>query len=203
MRYEIATLTIRIGAAAQVTAGIAEWAAAPECHATLLGCWTTELGDLNQVLVLRSFADDAALHAERWRLYATSNPFGCGEAIKEMVFDSYAPFPFLPPVTPGRYGAMYEIRTYRLNHGGVAATIAAWEKAVPARVALSPLVIAMYTLDGAPRFTHIWPYESLNHRAAIRAESIAQGIWPPKGGVEWLMSMRSVIGIPAAISPLG
>jgi len=106
-------------------------------------------------------------------------------------------------VKPGKYGAVYEIRTYKLKHGGVPNTIAAWEAAVPERIKLSPLVIAMYALDGPPRFTHIWPFVSLDARAAVRADSVAKGVWPPKGGPAWLTGeMRSTIALPTAISPL-
>ena len=73
---------------------------------------------------------------------------------------------------------------------------------IPARVKLSPLVIAMYALDGPPRFTHIWPFVSLDARAAIRADSVKQGIWPPKGGPAWLTGeMQSTIALPTAIPP--
>ncbi len=203
MRYDIATLTIRFGTAGAVVAGIDAWSKAPEFTGTLLGCWAAEIGELNQIMILRSFPDDAALQAERLRCFGTSNPFGAGEAIVEMSFDSYLPFAWMPPVVPGKYGSVYEIRTYRFKHGGVPATSALWEQAVPARAKISPLVIAMYALDGAPRFTHIWPFDSLNHRAEARAASVAQGIWPPKGGPDWLTgNMRSTIGLPTAISPL-
>ena len=68
---------------------------------------------------------------------------------------------------------------------------------------LSPLAIVMYALDGAPRFTHIWPFRDVNERSAIRAEAAKIGIWPPKGGPEWLTGdMRSTIALPTAISPL-
>jgi len=133
----------------------------------------------------------------------TTEPFGAGEGVTAMRFDSYAPFPFLPPVKPGKYGSVYEIRTYKLKPGGVPNTIAAWATAVPERIKLSPLVIAMVALDGAPRFTHIWPFASLDARAAVRAESVAKGIWPPKGGPDWLTGeMHSTIALPTAISPL-
>ncbi|GGF04215.1 NIPSNAP family protein [Aliidongia dinghuensis] len=203
MLYEIATLSIRFGTAAQAVAGIADYVKAPDALGRLLGCWTTDIGDLNQILVLRGFDGAASLIAERERALGTTNPFGCGAAITALTFDSYAPFPFLPPVEPGKYGSVYEIRTYRLKHGGVPPTIAAWAAAMPARGRLSPLTLAMYALDGPPRFTHIWPYASLDARAAIRSDAVAQGIWPPKGGPDWLTGeMRSVIGLPTAISPL-
>ena len=101
------------------------------------------------------------MQAERLRIVSDVNPFGAGEAIKEMTFDSYAPFPWMAPPAPGKYGAVYEIRTYRLKHGGLHPTIAAWEAAMVERGKFSPLTLAIYALDGAPRFTHIWPYASL------------------------------------------
>ncbi|SFJ29160.1 NIPSNAP protein [Bosea sp. OK403] len=203
MRYEIATLTVKLGKAASVVAGIDAYVKAPEAKGTLLGCWTSEIGALNEIFVLRGFADDAELQAERLRALDTTNPFSAGDDIARLQFDSYAPFPFLPPVQPAKLGKVYEIRTYKLKHGGVPATIAAWEAAVPERVKLSPLVIAMHALDGPPRFTHIWPFASLDARASVRADSVAKGIWPPKGGPEWLTGeMHSTIALPTAISPL-
>jgi len=203
MIYEIATLTLKFGTAPKAIAGVGEYTKASGAKGTLLGCWATEIGDLNQLLVLRGFDDHAGLIAERERTFNTSEPFGAGEAITAMTFDSYAPFPFLPPVKPGKYGSVYEIRTYKLKPAGLPNTIAAWAAAVPERVKLSPLVIAMYALDGAPRFTHIWPFASLDARAAVRADSVAKGIWPPKGGPDWLTGeLRSTIALPTAISPL-
>lgn len=203
MLYEIATLTVKLGTAAKAVAGIGDYVGAPEAKGTLLGCWANEIGELNQLLVLRSFGDHEAYRGERARALRTANPFNAGEAIAQMSFDTYVPFPFLPPVVPGKYGSVYEIRTYRLKHGGVPPTIAAWEAAMPERGKLSPLSIAMYALDGPPRFTHIWPFASLDARAAVRAESVARGVWPPKGGPDWLTGeMRSIIALPTAISPL-
>ncbi|MDR6872736.1 hypothetical protein J2Y55_003755 [Bosea sp. BE125] len=203
MRYEIATLTVKLGKAASVVAGIDAYVKAPEAKGTLLGCWTSEIGVLNEIFVLRGFPDDIELQVERQRALDTTNPFGAGDDIARLHFDSYAPFPFLPPVKPGKLGKVYEIRTYKLKPGGVPATIAAWEAAVPERVKLSPLVIAMHALDGPPRFTHIWPFASLDARASVRADSVAKGIWPPKGGPEWLTGeMHSTIALPTVISPL-
>jgi hypothetical protein len=203
MRYEIATLTIRFGGAAKAAAGIESYVKASGAKGALLGCWSSEIGDLNQIFVLRSFANDDELQAERWRALSTQDVFGCGDVLAGVTFDSYAPFQFLPPVKTGKFGNVYEIRTYKLKHGGLQPTIAAWQAAMPERGNISPLVIAMYALDGSPRFTHIWPFASLDARAAVRAESVAKGVWPPKGGPDWLTGeMRSVIALPMAFSPL-
>lgn len=203
MLYEIATLKIKLGSASHVMRGISSYLRSPEARGDLIGCWTTEIGELNQVLVLRCFVDASELFCERNRALHADDPFDAGDAIVSIAFDSYAPFPFLPSITPGKHGGVYEIRTYRLKHGGLPHTIAAWEAAMPSRSQLSPLSIAMYALDGVPRFTHIWPYTGLDARAAIRAESVERNIWPPKRGPAWLTGdMSSVIAIPTAISPL-
>jgi hypothetical protein len=61
----------------------------------------------------------------------------------------------------------------------------------------------MLALDGPPRFTNIWAYPSLDARSRIRADAVAQGIWPPKGGPAWLTTdMVSTIALPTAVSPL-
>lgn len=37
----------------------------------------------------------------------------------------------------------------------------------------------------------------------FRADAVAQGIWPPKGGPAWLTTeMTSTIALPLAVSPL-
>ncbi len=200
-RFELAFLSTPIGAAPKAAPAIEAWAR--EGKGRLHAVWASEIGLLNQVLVLRSFEGDADLAAERARAIGSASPFGCGAWLTGLSMDSYAPFPFIPPVpTEGKLGPVYEVRSYILKTGGLAPTMAAWEQQLPARVEVSPLVVAMHALDGPPRFTHIWAYPSLNDRGAIRAETVARGIWPPKGGPDWLHEMRSTICLPTAVSPL-
>jgi hypothetical protein len=150
MLYELATLTIRLGRAAKGGGGIDTNVKAPEAKGNLLGCWATEIGDVNQLIVLRGFADASELEAERWRTLSTSNRFNCGEVITRLSLDSYTPFPFLPPLTAGKFGSVCEIPTYGLKLGGVPPTIATWQAAIPERTKISPLIIAMYALAVHP-----------------------------------------------------
>jgi NIPSNAP len=202
MLYEFATLSFHPLNARKATAGAEAYVTGTEARGRLLGCWTTDIGALGRMFVLRGFADAAELAAERKRALFSANPFGAAEVLTGLEMDSYAPFPFLPPVVPGSYGKVYEFRTYQLKPGGLPPTIAAWEAAMPARGKLSPLLINMYALDGAPRITHIWPYASLDARAAIRADAVAKGIWPPKNAPEHFFAATSMIGHPTAASPL-
>lgn len=207
MYYELATMTLPFGTAGQAATQAQAFASAPEAQGELLGCWFTDIGQLNQMLVLRGFATLAQLQAERERTQQSASPFGCGEIFQSLEQHSYKGFPWMKPVRPssesGIAGPVYEIRTYGIKPGGVQNTIALWEQYLPPREKLSPCVVAMVALDGPLRFTNIWAYESLNARSQIRADAVAQGIWPPKGGPAWLTTaMSSTIALPTAVSPL-
>lgn len=207
MYYELATMTLPMGTAGQAAAQVQAFTTAPEAQGELLGCWSSDIGVLNQMLVLRGFADLDALQAERTRLQNVASPFGCGEIYQRLDLARYQGFAWMKPVRPsaesGVYGPVYEIRTYGIQPGGTQPTIALWQEYVPLREKLSPCVVAMVALDGAPRFTNIWAYPSLDARSKARTEAVAQGIWPPKGGPAYLTTeMVSTIALPTAVSPL-
>jgi hypothetical protein len=207
MYYELATMTLPFGTAAQAASNVQAFTSAPEAQGELLGCWFTDIGALNQMIVLRGFATLDALQAERERTQQSASPFGCGEIYQTLEQHSYKGFPWMKPVRPsaesGITGPVYEIRTYGIKTGGVQPTIDLWAQYVPARDKLSPCVVAMVALDGPLRFTNIWAYDSLNARSQIRGEAVAQGIWPPKGGPAHLTTnMVSTIAMPTAVSPL-
>ncbi len=207
MYYELATMTLPFGTAGQAATNVQAFATSPEAQGELLGCWFTDIGVLNQMIVLRGFATLEALQAECERTQQSASPFGCGEIYQSLEQHSYKGFPWMKPVRPsaesGITGPVYEIRTYGIKTGGVQPTINLWEQYVPARDKLSPCVVAMVALDGPLRFTNIWAYDSLNARSQIRGEAVAQGIWPPKGGPAHLSTnMVSTIAMPTAVSPL-
>ena len=207
MYYELATLTLPFGTAGQAAQNVQAYCADAQAKGELLGCWFTDIGQLNQLIVMRGFATLADLQAERQRTQLSVNPFGCGDVFQKLEQHSYQGFPWMKPVRPsaesGISGPVYEIRTYGIKTGGVQATIDLWEQYVPPREALSPCVVAMVALDGPLRFTNIWAYPSLDARSKARADAVAQGIWPPKGGPAHLTTdMVSTIGLPTAVSPL-
>lgn len=202
MLYEIATLDIKMGAANEVAKGVTAWIAESGGKGALLGTFATDIGPLNQVIALRAFETAADVGAERQRALHAASPFNAGDALTGLSIETFAPFPFLPPIKTGAFGSVYEFRTYTFKTGGLPQMIKAWEAAVPARVAVTPLLTAMFALDGTPRFTHIWPYADAGARAKTRADVVAKGIWPPKGGADWLATMRSTLTVPLPGSPL-
>lgn len=207
MYYELATMTLPFGSAGTAAANVQAFATAPEARGELLACWFTDIGVLNQMIVLRGFANEQELLAERERTQHSASPFGCGEIFQSLEQHSYQGFPWMKPVRPsaesGISGPVYEIRTYGIKPGGVQPTIDLWQQYVPPREVLSPCVVAMVALDGPLRFTNIWAYPSLDARSKARADAVAQGIWPPKGGPAHLTTaMVSTIALPTAVSPL-
>ena len=207
MYYELATLTLPFGAAGPAATAVHAFTTASEAGGELLGCWFTDIGRLNQMTVLRGFGDVAALEAERARTQASASPFGCCELAVAIEQHSYRGFPWMKPVRPsaesGIAGPVYEIRTYGFKPGGMQPTIDLWREAVPAREKISPCVVAMVALDGVPRFTNIWAYPTVEARGKARADAVAQGIWPPKGGPSFLTTdMFSTIAMATAVSPL-
>lgn len=201
--YQLINITIKMGTTAAVTQGIQRFYQDAAAQGRLLGVFFSDIGQLNQVVVLRSYASQSELDAENARLVAQEQLFGAAENIIRYSVENFAGFDFLPEVELGEFGPVYEIRTYELKHGGVPHVLEAWKNAVPTRTEYSKLTVAMYALDGTPRIVSIWPYASLNQRSEVRAQAVADGIWPPKGGPQWLThEMQSMIALPTAVSPL-
>lgn len=199
--YELATLDTVIFGAGKAAPGIEAWVGAG--RGRLCGAWGTDIGTLNRVFVLRAFDSLDMMMDERERALMAENPFGCAEHLVRLTMESYRAFSFLPPVETGRFGPVYEFRTYRAKLNGLRELADKWQAAVPGREAYSRLTVAMYGLDGEPRLTQIWPYESLAARAEARARSVADGKWPPRDGPASLMpEMTSQIALPLPFSPL-
>lgn len=199
--HELTTLEIKVFSNANVYKALEQ--ALPAAGGQLVGAFATDIGELSRVLLLREFDDANALVAARQRLLLAADPLGCADWLVALNSQAYALFPFLAPPQAASLGRWYEFRTYGLKQGLLGQTIAAWQEAVPARHALSPLVGAFTALDGEqPRFLNIWAYQSLDERAKVRAEAVAKGLWPPRGGPASLTTMSSTVCAPVPFSPL-
>ncbi len=147
----------------------------------LAAFWYTELGPLNQVIHVWPYKDTnersrtraAAVKAGIWPPKTT-------EFIVDMKSEILEPLPFSPLLEPSNHGPYFEMRSYVLRAGGTPEMAANWEKHLPGRVALSPL-IGVYTSDigGLNQWVHIWAYKSFEERMAVRKTMQESGIWPP------------------------
>jgi hypothetical protein len=169
----------------------------------LLACWSTDIGTLNRIMIIRAIADVAANLNERRAVLVSRNPFGIGDLIDEMAMDTYTALDCVAPMAPGEFGPFYEVRTYVFKPDGVAPTEQLWREWLPKRAKVSPVLTAMMSTTGkVARFMHIWPYRSLDERVRLRAKAVADKVWPPPGGPEQFVRMQNDIYMPAPFSPL-
>jgi len=202
MIYDVTLMSTAVGRTPAALDTIGRAVTAPGA-AKLFACWYCEIGAVGDVLLLRGYDSAEALHEDRQRMVIDGDPFGLGDMIESVSRQSFAQFPFLGDIASGKLGPFYEVRVYQTTRPGIAATIELWREAVPHRVNISPLVTAMYAVDGAvPRFMHVWSFPSLDARAALRQQAFDSGMWPPKGGLVHLRRFSSSIYLPAAFSPL-
>ena len=198
--YDVTILTVRPGTHPQALAILGKGLSNDP---DLLACWYSDIGAVNQILIIRKAADVGATVGARFAALDAPNPFGVAEYIAAMAMDIYVPFDFIAPLRPGEFGPCYEVRSYVLKPDGLAPTIAAWRKAVPGRMKISPVLAAMTSVTGAvTRFMHIWPYRSFDERARLRDKAVAEGVWPPPGGPGHLVSQQVDIYLPAPFSPM-
>lgn len=203
MLYNLLTLGFRPGKLPLVLPKLPAAVGEALPHGTLLGCFTCELGVLNRINILTRYADAAALARDRGHVSAAGSPFGFGEYLASFEQAAYAPLSFLPPLQPGAFGPFYEMRTYGIAPGGIPVIDAAWAALYDQRNAISPMLLVMASLDTAPqRMVHVWPYKTMDTAAAARAVASKTGIWPPKGGAEFVLSMQSEVFVATAFSPL-
>jgi hypothetical protein len=172
-------------------------------HSELTAFWHTEIGPLNEVVHVWAYADLA--ERSRIRAEAAKDPHWppkIRDYIVAMRSEIVAPFPFLPAARPAKVGPIFELRYYTYKLGAMPQVAKNWEAALPARLKLSPLVLAGAVEFGrANGFVHVWAYESLDQRMKVRTAAIDAGIWPPPGG-DSLVTQENKILLPAAFSPL-
>jgi NIPSNAP len=203
MIYDVTIVAVRPGTHPAALARLNETLAETQSAGEFLACWYSEIGALNRILLLRRYEDEAACLADRRAILQKGNPFGLGEFSAGMTMDTYVPFPVREKIEAGEFGPIYEVRTYVFKPDGLSPTIELWNRHVPARVKISPLLAAMYSVSGTvTRFMHIWPYRSLDERQRLRTQSVSEGVWPPPGGPAHLAQMQNDIYLPAPFSPL-
>jgi hypothetical protein len=203
MIYEIRTYGLVPGSLAEVEKRFGEAYEYRKKFSELAAFWHTEFGPLNEIIHVwpyKDMTDRARVRAESAR--EPNWPPKISEFIRTMNSEILMPLPFAPPMKPGKYGPIYEIRIYTLKMGAAPEMIKAWELKLPGRMKMSPLAVAgTVDLGEANRFIHIWPYNSFEQRETVRAEARKQGVWPPATG-SFLLTQQNKIAFPSAFSPM-
>lgn len=178
-------------------------------HSKCLGYWTTEVGELNQVVHLWEYDDFA--HRTRVRAALAKDPDWttkylphareCHRRQETTVLIPSDAWPF----TPGAGNGVYELRYYRLHPGKVGEWLGIFGKGLPARSKYSPPVgVWSSELGRLNMVYHLWGYADLQARADIRKQTMADPAWAEtvKGLGPLMQEMRAKILEPTDFSPM-
>jgi hypothetical protein len=210
MIYELRTYTVRQGtlpdvvkAASTVSRDIRK-----DDYGKLEGYWHTDIGPLNQVMHMWSYAD----LNERARLRAelAKNPRWTGEYIPLIRphlirQDIRLLNGLVAPVAPARTPNIYEFRNYRTKAGAVRQWADHMVKALPVREKYSKIAGLWITEAPQPNeVCHIWAYSDLNERAQVRSDAPKDPGWAAflKETAPLIEEMHSTIMVPTVHSPL-
>jgi len=211
MIYEFRTYDIKPGSLPEVEKRFAEAYEHRKKLSQLAAFWHVEIGPLNQIIHVWPYKD----LEERGRIRAEAVKSGnwppkTGEFLTVQRSEIMIPAPFSPAMAPGKMGPYFEMRTYTYAPGALPNVMENWEKALPNRLKLSPLVACFYSeLGGLNKWMHIWAYPSLDERNRVRDKARDSGVWPPsalasKEGRKSIpyVAQENKIVMPAAFSPL-
>ena len=204
MIYEIRTYQLTVGSLPEVEKRFGEGYEYRRKYSPLAAFWHTEIGPLNEIVHVWPYADLA--ERDRVRAEAAKDP-NWPPKIQEFLLHTQSevlvPFPFVPELRPGKMGPIFEMRVYGIKAGTVPDLKKRWESKLAERIKLSPVVLAGTLEFGqVNRFIHIWGYESLDQRMAIRTKARDLGVWPPPGGAGTLLTQANKILLPSSFSPL-
>lgn len=210
MIHELRTYTVKAGTAAEVAKNAGEIGRAirGDDYGKLEGYWITEIGPLNQVMHLWSYADlneRQRLRGELGRNSRWVNDYVPLIRAKLVRQDIRLLHSEIGPIAPEKPGNIYEFRNYRLVPGGAPKWHALLKEALPAREKYSKIVGAWTTEAGQPNeICHMWAYPSLNARGEIRAKAMQDPAWQEfiRKDLPLIEEMHSTIMLPAAHSPL-
>jgi NIPSNAP len=203
MIYEIRTYRLKPGSLAEVEKRFGDAYEYRKKYSPLAAFWHTDIGPLNEIVHVWPYQDAAERLRVRGEAMKDANwPPKIADFVLTMQSELLVPFPFSPELKPGQLGPVYEMRIYTIKPGTLPSIIERWAAKIPERTKLSPLALAGHIDVGeANRYIHIWPYKSLDDRAAIRKKAVETGAWPPPGGGDTLLTQQNKILLPAAFSP--
>lgn len=206
MIYEFRTYTLTPGAMPKVLEMFGEAYEHRKKYSELAAFWTTEFGPLNQIIHVWPY--ESMQHRDEVRAEAVKDPkwppgFSQLGLVVDQRSEVYKVAPNSPFIASGKYGPLYELRDYTMKAGQLPKFMQIWESVIEARKEFSPLAGALYTdLGPLNKFIHIWPYESLEHRAEVREKAIASGKWPPPGARDHVERQWNMLLSAAPFSPL-
>lgn len=153
----------------------------------VLGCWTTDIGCLNEIVLL---ARDSLFEV------LSSAVLPELERIDRTLWTLHG------DIVPQLEGActVWEWRVYEILPGREEEAVQIMQSALSKRVTISPLYALMTSQTGRSRLCHIWPYADATDRTERRKDALATGCWPPGDIYQTIGTMRNAILSPVVLS---
>lgn len=169
----------------------------------LAAMWYADTGRLDRIYHLWPFADLAERTSVRARFAELDDwPVRNDDDIMESESRIMRPAPFCPHLCAAKLGPLYEICVDAMRPHGLHDVVESWASAIERRSALSPFVGAWSSEIGPLNlWTHIWAYESYEHRLVVKSQCRRDAIWPPQDD-ELFRERSSTLVWPAEYSPL-
>jgi hypothetical protein len=210
MIYELRSYTLRPGTQPEFLrhAGEVGLRIRGSDYGRLEGYWSSEIGVLNQIFHLWSFASaeqrTSALSAlgqlESWQREYLPKARSMSLTQETTLLNAALPID-PPPDAPN----LYELRRYTLHPGKFPEWLALLKETLEERRKLSRIVGVWSTDVGTlNQVVHIWSYRDLNERASIRARATAGPKWKDflVKVPSLVMRMESTILNPSSFSPM-
>ena len=116
----------------------------------LLRAWRTDIGELNQLVLFWSLADDQT-NTKRASYDVTAAFPDVADLIVKETSHVLRPAPFSQPVAEDASSPVHEIRLYRYNSEAISDVIAKWENKIQGRTELSKMLFCGYS-EAGPNF---------------------------------------------------
>jgi len=207
MIYEVRTYDLIVRGVPDTIKAFADCIEERQKLSPLVAFWYTEIGHLNQIVHIWQYED--ANHRAEVRAEAVKHdwwPPKIRPYILRQNAEICVPWEFSPLMEPGEHGPYYEMRSYLIQPGYMPQAKERWLQAIHERMERSPMSVVMETDVGqASKIMHIWPYNSLDERQAIRDKALADGLWPPApkpGDTLEVQHQENKIMLPAPFSPM-
>ena len=128
------------------------------------------------------------------------------DLIVQQESEIYIPAPFMREMGGDQaLGNVYEMRSYTFLPGAMPGLLESWGKG-------DSDAGGVFAAGGGDvhrvgrrlnKWVHIWPYQDMNERDRVRAQTRADGVWPPGGDYRELMvKQENKVLAPAPFSPM-
>lgn len=178
-------------------------------HSKCLGYWTSEIGELNQVVHLWEYEDFA--HRTQTRAALAEDKEWQKEFVRhakkyQLTQESTVLIPSdVYPFTPASGNGIYELRYYKLYPGKVGEWMSIFGKGLSARTKYSkPVGVWSSELGALNTVYHMWGYADLQARADVRKQVAGDPVWGEtvKALGPLMLEMSAKILIPTSFSPM-